>query len=357
MGYFEKTYHPPGTPPGTLVAYGDAISDGLSVRLIDYTSSEYSHKILERADECSNYVTKDSVTWIHLQGQIQADMILDIGNQFGLHPLAMEDILNTGQRSKIEEYEEQLFIIMSAPGNINNTTLEQISLFLGKNYIISICTGDSDPFEPLRSRLQKKVGRIRQKKADYLLYCILDLVIDMGFPLLESYGEVIEAIEDELLSSKTKQITLKKIHHIRRELLLLRRNLWPQRDIINSLLRDENELINEGTLLYLRDCYDHTIQIMELIETYRDMTTNMTDIYLSSSSHRLNEVMRILTIIATIFIPLTFVVGLYGMNFNHPESPWAMPELRWYYGYPLIWVIMISIVIGMITYFKKKHWF
>jgi magnesium transporter len=297
------------------------------------------------------------VTWLHFQGPIQASTVKNVGNIFELHPLALEDILNKGQRPKVEAYDDLLFVIMSMPASINGKiVIEQVSVFAGVNFIISFHAGSHDPFDPLRLRLRKTGGRIRTQKSDYLLYCILDLVIDQGYPVLEAFGEKIETIEDTLLVSSARQTTLAEIHHIRRELLLLRRNLWPQREVLNNLLRDENTLISEGTLVYFRDCYDHTMQIMDVIENYREMAASLIDIYLSSVSLRLNEIMRVLTMIATIFIPLTFVVGLYGMNFTNPDSPWAMPELHWYYGYPMVWVIMIAVVISMAIYFKRKDW-
>lgn len=358
MGYFDKTYHPPGTPPGTLLTSDSKVPATKTViRLLNFTDSDIIEKELTTAAESQPYLNKESVTWLHLQGQIRSETIKELGNVFGLHTLALEDVLNKGQRPKVEEYDDQMFIIMSMPGQHNDTaTIEQISVFLGHNYVISFHEGSNDPFESLRDRLHKKKGRIRQLKADYLLYCILDIVIDQGYPVLESISEDIESIEDQLLDTSPTQITLGKIHRIRRELLLLRRKLWPHREVLNNLYRNENALISENTLVYLRDCYDHTIQILDLIENYREMAASMIDIYLSSTSHRLNEIMRILTMIATIFIPLTFVVGLYGMNFSHPNSPWAMPELHWYYGYPMVWAIMISIVIGMLIYFKRNKW-
>jgi len=357
MDYFDKTYHPPGTAPGTL-ANGEEIAGGtLTIHLIDYTDDDYLEKQLDHADDCKAYLEKDSITWIHLQGIINAETLRNFGDIFELHSLALEDVLNKGQRPKVEEYENLMFLILSMPHQHNGaTTIEQVSIFLGENYVISFHRGESDPFEPLRQRLRKQGGHIRQQQADYLLYCILDLVIDQGYPVLEDFGEDIETIEEEILALNAKQATLAKIHKIRRELLLLRRNLWPQREILNNLLRSENALIKDGTMVYLRDCYDHTTQILDLVENYREMAASLIDVYLSSSSHRLNEIMRVLTMIATIFIPLTFVVGLYGMNFSHPNSPWAMPELGWYYGYPIIWGVMIAIVIGMVIFFKRKNW-
>lgn len=358
MGYFDKTYHPPGTPPGTLVGSEGVTPEKFTIRLFDYTDSGVVEEIvLDTADECQPYLHKDSITWIHLQGSIQPDTMQKIGNIFELHPLALEDVLNKGQRPKMEEYDDQVFVIMTMPEQLDDTTLfEQVSIFLGENYIISFHSGKQDPFGPLYERLRKKGGRISSHKADYLLYFILDLVIDKGFPLLESFSEDVERIEEELLRLSSTQSILADIHHLRRELLILKRNLWPQRDVVSSLLRSENKFIKDDTFVYLRDCYDHTILILDLIENYRDIAANLIDIYLSSSSRRLNEIMQILTMIATIFIPLTFITGLYGMNFSHPDSPWAMPELHWYYGYPLIWGVIIVIAIGMVIYFKRKNW-
>ena len=351
MAYFEKTYHPPGTSPGTLVSHEGADLEAVNIRLIDYTDSNFIEKELATADECQSYFSKDSVTWIHMQGPMQADTIRSIGNIFKLHPLTLEDVLNKGQRPKVEDYDDLLFVILSMPTVVADAiSIEQVSIYMGENYIISFHAGSNDPFDPLRNRLRKKSGRIRSLKQDYLLYGIMDLIIDLGYPILERLGEKIENIEEALLSTSTQKSTLGEIHQIRRELILLRRNLWPQREAVNNLLRAENRLIKENTSLYLRDCYDHTIQILDLIENYREMAASLIDIYISSTSYRLNEIMRVLTIIATIFIPLTFVVGVYGMNFSHPDSPWAMPELHWYYGYPIVWGFMIAILAGMVIY-------
>lgn len=356
MAYFGKNYHPPGTPPGTLVEHEASDTTALSIRLIDYIGSQYVERQLTNAKECRPYLDQDSITWIHLQGKTQAESMQQIGELFSLHPLAMEDVLNTGQRPKIETYNDQLFIIMAMPSSEHEAiSIEQISIFAGHNYVISILTGVNDPFEPLRQRLRKSNGRARKLQADYLLYCILDIIIDQGFPVLEDVGEQIEVIEEALLASTPEQNTLSQIHHLRRELLLLRRNLWPQREVVSNLLQTEQSLIDTTTLIYLRDCYDHIIQIMDLIENYREMSSSLIDIYHSTVSHRLNEIMRVLTMIATIFIPLTFIAGVYGMNF-HANSPWAMPELGWYYGYPLILAVMLIIVIGMMVFFRRKHW-
>ncbi|MFT5658159.1 MAG: magnesium transporter [Gammaproteobacteria bacterium] len=357
MEYFDKTYHPPGTAAGTLITSDVAVPEDLTIRLIHYTENEISEKASVTSEQCRPSLTEKGLTWVHLQGSFMAETIKEIGRTFELHPLALEDILNKGQRPKTEEYDDLLFVIMTMPCVINEiVTIQQVSIFMRDNYIVSFHNGDEDPFEPLRRNLRKSGSRIRHQHADYLLYAMLDLLIDLGYPMLEEYGNKIEAIEEQLLSESISKTTLTDIHRIRHDLILLRRNLWPQREVIRGLLRNDGGFIKESTLLYLRDCYDHTIQILELMENYREMATSMLDIYVSSTSNHLSEVMRVLTMIATVFIPLTFVVGLYGMNFSHADSPWAMPELHWYYGYPIVLVIMLTITVGMLIYFKKKKW-
>jgi len=356
MTYFTKRYHPPGTPPGTLVR-AEAAEVPLRLSLIDYTDSDFVEKDLVTAAQCQPYLERPTITWIHIQGQVEPDTLRQLGEMFGLHALALEDVLNTGQRPKIDSYDDQLFVVMSIPiSGENGATTEQVSLFVGKGFVVSFHQGSEDIFEPVRKRLRNHSGKIRGRGADYLLYTLLDIIIDQGFPVLEAFGEQIEDLEVELLESPDKD-TLHALHQVKRELLLLRRMLWPQREVLNMLIRDEHPLVAEDTKLYFRDCYDHTIQIMDLVETYRDMTASMLDVYLSSISNRLNDVMRILTVIATIFIPLTFIVGIYGMNFDRSAGPWNMPELGWPYGYALIWLVMIAIAVGMLIYFKRRRWF
>lgn len=357
MDYFTKQYHAPGTPPGTLLPAEAVALGALKITLVDYTEHEYVTKELVTAAECTDFLARPTTTWIHIQGHASPDTLRELGDLFDLHLLALEDILNTGQRPKAETYDDQLFVIMSLPVmNGRDITVEQISLFYGENFVISFHQGKEDPFQPVRKRLEAASGRIRKRPADYLLYALLDVVVDAGFPVLEAFGEYIEDLEEELLSTPDKE-TLRRLHLYKRELLLLRRMLWPQREAINTVLRSDHHLIHEDTKVYLRDCYDHTIQIMDLLESFREMTTGMLDVYLSSTSNRMNETMRVLTVIATIFIPLTFVAGIYGMNFSNEQSPWAMPELHWYYGYPLIWLIMLAMAGGLLYFFKRKGWF
>ena len=285
-------------------------------------------------------------------------ILREIGRLLQLHPLALEDVANKGQRAKIEEYNEQLFIIVHLPveGDDGRTRTEQVSIFAGSGFLASFHDALSDPFEPVRARLRMRSGKIRSRRSDYLLYAVLDNIVDHGFPLLERYGEQIEILEQHLLDNPG-QDTLADIHQIRRDLLLIRRMLWPQREMLVRLYREECPCIEQDTRMFLRDCYDHTVQIMDLLESYREMAATMLEVYLSSVSNRLNESMRLLTIIATVFIPLTFIVGVYGMNFgNNTESWWAMPELRWAYGYPSVWLIMILVVGLMLYLFKRNRW-
>jgi magnesium transporter len=357
MDYFGKQYHPPGTSPGTLKAHPELGEIPLQIKLINYSPADYVEKGIANVDECRDFLAMPAaVTWMHFQGHIDPEELRTYGDLVGLHTLAMEDILNRGQLPKIDEYEDQIFLVMNLPTLANGgTRTEQVAICIGRNYLLSFYAGKADPFDPIRKRLIKKSGRIRSLGVDYLLYTLLDLVIDQAFPILERYGDVIEELEEELLDRPTKSMLI-RIHALRRELLFLRRFLWPQREVLNTLMRGEHLLITGSIHIYLRDCYDHTVQIMELLENYRDMATSMLDVYLSSVSNRLNDTMRLLTVIATIFIPLTFIVGVYGMNFQNQNSPWAMPELHWYYGYPLVWGVMIAIVIGMLIYFKRRDW-
>ncbi len=356
MRVFPKRYHPPGTSPGTL---SDVSSDvPLAIRLIDYTDTEYEEKDLSGAAECRPFLQRDSTTWIHIQGSAPPDTLRELGRLLGLHPLALEDVVNKGQRAKLEEYDKQIFVVMYAPQIDGGGSLraEQVSLFVGHGFLVSFYGAAGDPFEPVRERLRKHIGRIRRRNSDYLLYALLDDIVDQAFPLLEAYGEQIEALEDEVLD-RPSQNTLAQIHRLRRELLLMRRLLWPQREVLNQLFREECACIEQDTRLFLRDCYDHTVQILDLLESYREMAASMVEAYLSSLSNRLNESMRLLTIIATVFIPLTFIVGVYGMNFgNDVQSPWAMPELRWGYGYPAVWLVMIVVAAGMLYLFKRNKW-
>lgn len=357
MAFFTKRYHPPGTAPGTLVESPELLAGPLKIHLTDFQPEEMEVRENIEVHECRPYLEKDSITWVHVQGHPTEAALSELGECFNLHSLALEDVFNTGQRPKVETFEDQLFVVMSLPLMEDNiVNVRQVSIFLNQNSLISFYNGDFTPFEPIIRRLREGANRFRLKGADYLLYAILDMVIDQGFPVLENFSWQLEDLEEEILNGADRE-TLHRIHILRRELILLRRMLWPQREVVNQFLRDNFALIQDDTRLYLRDCYDHTIQVMDLLETFREMTGSMLEIYMSSVSNRMNGVMKVLTVIATIFIPLTFIVGVYGMNFDRSASPWNMPELGWPYGYVLVWLVMIIIAAGMLLIFRRKGWF
>lgn len=356
MAFFTKRYHPPGTPAGTLSGRPPELHYPLRIHVADYTSDKITVREDVSIEECRAYRATPSMTWIHVAGQPTEPLLHELAEEFGLHRLALEDVLNSGQRPKAEQFDDQLFVVMSLPLMESAVVdVQQVSLFLAPGMLLSFHDGDFALFRPILRRLEEKSSRLRSRGGDFLFYSMLDLIIDQGFPVLENFGAQLEQLEEEILQVNDRT-TLEKLHIIKRELTLLRRMLWPQREVINQLLRDESPLVGGGTRLYLRDCYDHTIQVMDLIETYREMTTGMLDIYLSSVSNRTNEIMRLLTVIATIFIPLTFITGIYGMNFDRAASHWNMPELGWPYGYPLLLGVMIGIVGLMLAWFKRQGW-
>lgn len=358
MAFFTKHYHPPGTAPGTLHTHPVPPGGPATVRLVRYGPDGASVTTASDAIPADPANAHDlPLTWIHVQGRASHALLTRFGERYQLHPLALEDIQNTGQRPKLEEFDQQLFATLALPCFADGeVAVYQVNFFIASGYVLSFCEGPVDPFEPVLRRLQEAAGKLRARGPDYLLYALLDTVIDQGFPVLEEFGLELEALEEKILARPARE-TLPHIHAVKRELILLRRVLWPQREVISALLREEHDLIGDEARLFLRDCYDHTIQVMDLLETYRDMSASMLDIYLSSVSNHMNEIMRVLTVIATIFIPLTFVVGVYGMNFgSNSKSPWAMPELNWYYGYPLVWLLMAVIAFGMMVYFWRKRW-
>lgn len=353
MDLFSKQYHTPGTTPGTLKQIRDG---GLTLFLFDYGPQALTELRDIELEACHHYIENDNNTWIHIQGDPKPQTLHTLADAFGIHDLYLEDIVNTGQRPKLEILENRLFLILSLPFfDGDQFRIEQVCLFLTGQTVISFCTGNHDPFDLVQERIRKTVGKIRKRKSDYLIYTLIDAVIDHGYPLLESYASKIEEVEDAVVD-RASQSDLQEIHTLRRELLLLRRKFWPQREVLNGLLRDDlDNFFSDETRLYLRDCYDHNITIVELIETYHEITGGLLDVYLSSVSQRLNDVMRVLTVISTLFIPPTFVVGVYGMNFR--DSPYNMPELAWEYGYPMAWLIIIVMVVGMLVYFRTKKWF
>ena len=357
MAYFTKYFHPPGTAPGTLIEPQRELRNPPSLRLLQYTPHHLN--IIEHADPALPLPAEraDTVTWIHVRGYPTKELLQQLGCRFQLHALALEDVMNSGQRPKVDLYGNQIFVVMSLPSMEDDIVhIQQVSLFFTDQCLISFCENDTVLFDLIVQRLEDEGSRIRKEKTDFLFYSLLDLIIDQGFPVLENFGLQLEYLEEQILESCDREI-LERIHTVKREMILLRRMLWPQREVINGLLREELPLIKSETLVYLRDCYDHSVQVMDLLETYRDMSGSMLEIYLSSVSNRMNDIMRVLTIIATLFIPLTFIVGVYGMNFDRNAGAWSMPELGWAYGYPLVWLVMLATVISMLTFFRRRGWF
>ncbi len=341
-----------GLPPGTLVHVGERKQEEVRIELIDFGPDHWEEKTLESVEECFPYMEPDSVTWVNIDGLHEVDTIRTLGEQVGVHPLVMEDIVHTDQRPKMEEYDGHLFIVarmltQSSPSE--SIESEQVSLILGDRLLLTFQERHGDSFEPVRERLRAGKGRIRKSGADYLCYTLLDAVVDHYFTVLEGLGEHLEGLEDELMSDPGQE-TVQEIHRLKREMLGLRRGVWPLREVMAGLQRIETGLVAEGTRTFLRDVYDHTIQVIDTVETFRDMLGGMLDLYLSSVSNRMNEVMKVLTIIATIFIPLTFLAGIYGMNFEY------MPELGWKPAYFLLLGVMAVIGGVMVYLFRRRKW-
>jgi magnesium transporter len=341
-----------GLPPGSLVHIGEKKTGKVKITIIDYDEKHFEEKEVEKVEECFSFKDKKTVSWINIDGVHQLDIIEKIGKCFNLHPLVLEDIVNTGQRPKMEDYEGYIYIVIKMlyhSEKENEIKAEQISLILGKNYVISFQESEGDVFNHVRERIRKAKGRIRKMGADYLAYALLDAIIDNYFIILEKIGEKVEGMEDELVDNPTPE-TLQSIHNLKREMIFLRKSVWPLREVISGLQRGESKLIQKSTGVYLRDMYDHTIQVIDTIETFRDMISGMLDIYMSSVSNKMNEVMKVLTIFAAIFIPLTFIAGVYGMNFQY------MPELSLPWAYPAVWIVIISVGVSLLFYFKHKRW-
>ncbi len=354
----KRHYKKAGLPPGTLVHIGERKLESVRITVIDYDESSFQEKQVANIEDCFEFKTTPTVTWINIDGLHDVEIIEKIGKHYDFHPLVLEDILHTGQRPKFEDLDNYIYIVLMMlrfDDQSQAVLSEQVSLVLGRNYVISFQEDVGDVFEQIRDRIRNAKGKVRRMGSDYLVYTLLDAIVDNYFGILEKLGEKIESLEEELVSNPTDRI-LKQIHNLKREMIYLRKSVWPLRELISGLERSESDFIQETTNVYLRDVYDHTIQVIDTVESYRDMVSGMLDIYLSSISNRMNAVMKVLTIIATIFIPLTFVAGIYGMNFNPEASPWNMPELNWRWGYPAVWLVMLIMTGIMIYYFKKKKW-
>jgi magnesium transporter len=342
-----------GLPPGTLVHIGAKKAGASRIRILDYDEHGVREKKEALLNECVPFRDTDSVTWIDIEGLQDVGLLDHLGNTYGLHPLILEDILNTDQRPKSDDMESYIYVVLKMldfdPASLEIVS-EQVSIVFGRNFVISIQEGrEGDLFEPLRERIRNGKGRIRKLGPDYLAYSLLDTIIDHYFLILEKFAERIETLEENLISDPRPE-TLRQIHSMKREMIFLRKSAWPLRELIYNLEKSDSDLIQSATKIFLRDIYDHAVHIIDSIETYREMLSSMLDIYLSSVSNRMNQVMKVLTIIATIFMPLTFLAGLYGMNFKF------MPEIGWRWGYPMVLLIMSTVAAVMLYLFRKKKW-
>jgi len=346
-----------GLPPGEMVHIGEKKTEKVKISIIDYSIGKYTEKEVKNVEECFSLKRRPSISWINVDGLHETEIIEKFGNCFDIHPLVLEDIVNTDQRPKIEDYEKYFFIVLKmllVDDKEQEIHSEQVSIIFGERFVISFQETIGDVFDQIRERIRKGKGRIRKMGADYLAYSLIDAIVDNYYAILEKIGERVESLEEDLISNPSPE-TLQKIYNLKREMVYLRKSVWPLRDVISNMLRDESKLIKKETHIYLRDLYDHTIQVIDTIETFRDMISGMLDIYMSSISNKMNEIMKVLTIFAAIFIPLTFIVGVYGMNFDR-KFLFNMPELSWQFGYLFVWGIMIALVIVMLGYFKHKKW-
>ncbi|MHC5008826.1 MAG: magnesium/cobalt transporter CorA [Planctomycetota bacterium] len=344
---FIRLKRPPGTRPGTLVV--DPTAPMPVISAIAYGPDECHELHPQDSSELKDVLGKQPVVWINVEGLGDTELISKIGELFSVHRLALEDVVNAYQRAKVEPYEAHLFVVARMVHGGERLETEQVSFFVGEDYVLTFHERPGDCFDLVRQRLRSGRGRIRGAGASYMAYALLDALIDAYFPVLETYGERIEALESEVLTEPGPEV-VGRIHAVKRDLLVLRRAIWPHREMANALLRDDSPFITDQTRVYLRDCYDHTVQLLDIVETYRELASGLLDVYLSSLSNRMNEIMKVLTIFAAIFIPLTFIAGIFGMNFE-----W-MPELGLKWAYPATLALMSALAVVMLVFFRTKGW-
>lgn len=342
-----------GLPPGSLIHVGDVLESKSKITLIDYSKANVEERELLSLDEILEYKDSATVTWVIIEGLTDVAVVEEIGQSFGIHQLVLEDILNTHQRPKFEEYENYLYIVLKSLQSESEqftVVYEQISLLVLNNFVFTFKEKRDELLHPVLERIKTSKGRLRNMGSDYLAYAILDTVVDQNFILLDSLDEAITLLEDSLLAAEPGKNTLNTIQKLKREIISIRRHISPIRELMAEMLRCESELISEKTHIYLRDVSDHAIRVIESIELYRDILSGLLDIYISSVSNKMNEVMKVLTVFASIFIPLTFLAGIYGMNFEY------MPELKWKWAYPALWTAFITIPVVLLIYFKRRKW-
>ena len=351
MDPHSETYtYKTGAPPGTIIYSGEARSERVKITLIEYSETDFIEKEFYDLSECMEYVDPNMVRWINVDGIHKVELIEAIGKKFNIHPLTLEDIANTSQRPKFEDYESYVVAIMRMLYYEESIKSEQLAIVLMEGMVISFQEIDGgDAFDLIRNRLRNGKGRIRKMGADYLAYALIDAVVDYYFNILEKIGDEIEVLEEDLIESPDKK-TMHTLHNMKREMIFLRKAVWPIRELINNIERSETTLIKPSTDIYLRDLHDHAVRVIDTVETYRDLLSGMMDIYLSSVSNKMNEIMKVLTIITTLFVPVTFIAGVYGMNFDN------MPELQSQWGYAITWAVMLTIIISLLFYFRKKEW-
>lgn len=340
-------------PPGSLIHVGDVLETSTRMTVIDYRSGNIEEQPLQSIRDTLKYRDSDSVTWVIIEGLADVEIVEDIGTCFGIHELVLEDILNTHQRPKFEDYEDYLYVALKClllEEEQFSVSHEQISLLILRNFIFTFKEKKDDLLAPVRQQIKTSKGRFLSQGSGYLGYAILDTVIDQGFALIDSLDEAISALEDSLLSTEPTPHTLHEIQKLKWEIITIRRHYSPTRELMAGMLRTDSELIHEKTRIYLRDVSDHAIRVIESIESYREILSGLLEIYISSVSNKLNEIMKVLTVFASIFIPLTFLAGIYGMNFDY------MPELKWKWAYPVLWLVFITIPAVLLVYFKKKKW-
>ncbi|MBI4081934.1 MAG: magnesium/cobalt transporter CorA [Candidatus Lambdaproteobacteria bacterium] len=346
----KKATEKAGLSPGSLVFVGERKTERTRLRVIDYNERELWEEEAKRPEDCARFKDSATVSWIDVEGLEDIAVVEALGGAFGIHPLVLEDILHVHQRPKLEIHDNYLFLVIKVLELEDHAVIvEQVSFVLGERFLLTFQEGPTPVFDAVLARIRTDRGRIRRMRADYLAYALMDAVVDRYLVVLERLSDVMEHLEDELLERPT-QATAERLHELTKQLIFMRRAIWPLRDVLNALLRDEHPLIEKSTLPFLRDVYDHTIRVVETVDTLRELLSGLFNHYHSTISNRLNETMKVLTLIATIFIPLTFIVGIYGMNFKH------MPELEWHWGYYGVWAVILAVAGVMVVYFRRRQW-